>query len=206
MSGAREARGMPTVECDPAAARERLEAAGVAVTDGNTEHERWRAERGDAVAVAYGDKVVVQGSRPTDLVALLQDGGGRAHVYFDGAARGNPGPAAVGWAIVTSDGIVAKGGERIGRATNNRAEYEALIRALEVARDYGFDEVDVRGDSELIVKQVRGEYDTNDPDLRERRVRARELLAGFDRWSIAHVPREINEVADDLANEALDDE
>lgn len=196
---------MPTVECDPTVARERLQAAGVAVADGNTEHERWRAERGDAVAVAYDGKVVVQGGQPSDLVALLRDGGGRAHVYFDGAARGNPGPAAVGWAIVTSDGVVAKGGERIGRATNNRAEYEALVRALEVAADYGFDEVDARGDSELIVKQVRGEYDTNDPDLRERRVRVRELLERFDRWSLAHVPREINELADDLANEALDD-
>jgi len=129
----------------------------------------------------------------------------RAHVYFDGASRGNPGPAAVGWVVVTSDGIVAEGGERIGRATNNRAEYEALIRALEVARDYGFDEVEVRGDSELIVRQVRGEWDASDPGLRERRVRARELLAAFDEWSIDHVPREINQRADERANDALDD-
>jgi ribonuclease HI len=75
-----------------------------------------------------------------------------------------------------------------------------------VARDYGFEEVDVRGDSELIVKQVRGEWDTNDPGLRERRVRVRELLATFDRWSLEHVPREINDRADRLANEALDDD
>jgi ribonuclease HI len=196
---------MPTVDCDPTAARERLEAAGVAVEAGNTPHERWRASRGDAVAVAYDEKVVVQGSRPTDLLSLLRAEGGRAHVYFDGAARGNPGPAAVGWAIVTSDGIVAEGGERIGETTNNRAEYEALVRALEVASEYGFDEVDVRGDAELIVRQVRGEYDTNDPGLRERRVRVRELLSGFDRWSLEHVPREINARADELANEALDD-
>ncbi|MFB6156403.1 MAG: ribonuclease HI, partial [Haloferacaceae archaeon] len=172
---------------------------------GNTEHERWRAERGDAVAVAYDDKVVVQGARPTDLVALLREGGGRAHVYFDGASRGNPGPAAVGWVLVSADGVVDEGSERIGETTNNRAEYEALIRALEAARDYGFDEVDVRGDAELIVKQVRGEYDANAPELRTRRVRVRELLDGFDRWSIAHVPREINDRADRLANEALDD-
>jgi ribonuclease HI len=196
---------MPTIDCDPDAARERLRAAGVEVREGNTDHERWRADRGDAVAVAYDDKVVVQGASPSDLVPLLREGGGRAHVYFDGASRGNPGPAAIGWAIVTVDGVVAEGGERIADTTNNRAEYEALLKALSVARDFGFDEVDVRGDSELIVKQVRGEYDTSHPELRERRARVRELLTEFDRWSIAHVPREINERADELANEALDD-
>ena len=196
---------MPTVECDVDEARERLTEAGVAVREGNTDHERWRAERGDATAVAYDGKVVIQGADPTDIEALLREGGGRAHVYFDGAARGNPGPAAVGYVVVTSDGIVAEGGERIGRATNNQAEYEALTRALEVARDYGFDEVDVRGDSELIVKQVRGEYDTNDPELREHRVTVREILMGFDDWSLEHVPREINDRADELANDALDD-
>jgi len=63
----------------------------------------------------------------------------------------------------------------------------------------------VRGDSQLIVRQVRGEWDTNDPELRERRVRVRELLDGFETWSIEHVPREINDRADELANEALDD-
>jgi ribonuclease HI len=196
---------MPTIECDPETARRRLAEAGVDVEPGNTDHERWRASRGEAVAVAYDDTVVVQGSRPTDLTALLAETVDRAHVYFDGASRGNPGPAAVGWVVVSGDGIVAEGGDRIGEATNNRAEYEALVRALEAARDVGVSEVDVRGDSELVVRQVRGEWDTNDPALRERRVRVRELLTGFDRWSIEHVPREINDRADDLANEALDD-
>jgi ribonuclease HI len=197
---------MPSLECDPDAARDRLEAAGVAVAAGNTEYERWRAERGDATAVAYDDKVVVQGSNPTDLLPLLRpEEGGRAHVYFDGASRGNPGPAAIGWVLVTDEGIVDEGGDRIGETTNNRAEYAALVRALEAADGYGFDEVDVRGDSELIVRQVRGEYDTNNPELRERRVRVRELLDRFDRWTIEHVPREVNDRADALANEALDD-
>jgi ribonuclease HI len=200
-----ESQVMPTVECDVETARRRLEEAGVDVEDGNTDHERWRASRGDATAVAYQGKVVIQGSSPADLEAVIRDGGGRAHVYFDGASRGNPGPAAAGWVVVTSDGIVAEGGETIGRATNNQAEYEALIRALEVARDYGFDEVDLRGDSELIVKQVRGEWSTNDPELREHRVTVRELLMGFDDWSLEHVPREINDRADELANDALDD-
>jgi ribonuclease HI len=196
---------MPVLNCDVERARERLEAAGVAIEPGNTEHERWRASHADATAVAYDDKLVVQGNDPARLEALVREEGGRAHVYFDGAARGNPGPAAIGWVIVTGDGIAAEGGKRIGTATNNRAEYEALIAALEVAAEYGFDEVEIRGDSELIVKQVRGEYDTNDPDLRERRVRVRELLSGFEEWSLSHVPREINERADELANEAFED-
>ncbi|WP_254543342.1 ribonuclease HI [Halomarina pelagica] len=196
---------MPVIECDPDEARERLEAAGVAVDAGNTGHERWRAEYEGATAVAYDDKVVVQGRTPGRLVGLLRGGGGRAHVYFDGAARGNPGPAAVGWVIVTGDGIAAEGGERIGRATNNQAEYEALVRALEVAADFGFDSVEIRGDSQLVVRQVTGAWNTNDPELRERRVRVHELLREFEDWSLAHVPREINDRADDLANEALDD-
>jgi len=196
---------MPTIDCDPAVARSRLEDAGVRIEAGNTDHERWRADRDGAVAVAYDDKVVVQGSDPARLTNLIAEGGGRAHVYFDGASRGNPGPGAVGWCLVTSDGVVAEGGERIGRVTNNQAEYAALIRALEGADEYGFDTIDVRGDSELVIKQVRGEWDANDPTLRERRVRVRELLERFDRWSLAHVPREINARADDLANEALDD-
>lgn len=195
---------MPVIECDPDAARARLDAAGVAVEAGNTDHERWRATHEGATAVAYDGKVVVQGHNSARLEGLLREGGGRAHVYVDGAARGNPGPAAIGWVIVTGDGIVAEGGERIGRATNNQAEYEALIAGLEAAREYGYDEVQVRGDSELIVKQIRGEYDTNNPQLREKRVRALEVLSSFERWSIEHVPREVNDRADDLANEALD--
>jgi ribonuclease HI len=202
---------MPVIECDVGAARDALAAAGATIENGNTDHEHWRARRGEAVAVAYDHKVVIQGAEPRDIESVLrrdlfEEGGGRAHVYFDGAARGNPGPAAVGWVVVSGDGIVAEGGDRIGSTTNNRAEYEALIRGLEAARDLGFDEVDVRGDSELIVKQVRGEYDTNVPELRERRVTVRELLDGFDRWSLAHVPRETNERADRLANEALEGE
>jgi len=202
---------MPVIECDVSAARAALEAAGATIEAGNTEYERWRARRGEATAVAYDGNVVVQGSNPQDIEAVLRreleggPGNERAHVYFDGAARGNPGPAGIGWVIVTADGIAAEGNDRIGRATNNRAEYDALIRALEAARDYGFESVEVRGDSELIVKQVRGEYDTNDPDLRERRVTVRALLDPFEDWTIQHVPREANERADTLANEALDE-
>jgi len=195
---------MPVIECNVETARQRLEAAGVSIETGHTDHERWRVTHGDATAVAYDGKVVIQGSNPRDIEAVLRDGGGRAHVYFDGAARGNPGPAAIGWVIVTGDGIVAEGSERIGTATNNQAEYEALIAALEAARDYGYETVHVRGDSELIVKQVRGEYDTNNPDLREKRVTVHELFSNFDEWTLEHVPREVNAHADELANEAFE--
>ncbi|WP_135302303.1 ribonuclease HI [Haloarcula amylovorans] len=197
---------MPVIECDESAARDRLSDAGISVEEGNTDHERWRAEYEGATAVAYDGKVVVQGENTARLEALLrEESGGRVHAYFDGASRGNPGPAAVGYVLVDDSGIVAEGGETIGRATNNQAEYAALVKVLEVATDYDFDEIHVRGDSELIVKQVRGEWNTNDPDLREQRVRVRELLMGFDDWQIEHVPREINGRADDLANDALDD-
>ncbi|MFC6904997.1 ribonuclease HI [Halalkalicoccus tibetensis] len=195
---------MPSLPHDPDEAREKLEAAGATVSAGNTDHERWRATLGDANAVAYEDTVVVQGARPADIESVLREAGGRVHCYFDGGSRGNPGPAAIGWVLVSGDGIVAEGGERIGETTNNRAEYEALIRGLEAAREYGFDEVEINGDSQLVVKQVRGEWDANDPGMRERRVRARELLSGFEEWSITHVPREVNERADELVNEAFE--
>lgn len=194
---------MPTIEADPAAAAETLAAAGVELTDGNTPHERWRATRGDAVAVAYDDKIVVQGSNPDNLTLLLREGGGRGYLYFDGASRGNPGDAAIGWVIVTGDGIAAEGSRRIDPTTNNRAEYEALLAGLEAAIDYGLSEVDIRGDSELVVKQVRGEWQTNNPQLREYRIEVRSRLESFDEWSIEHVPRELNDRADDLANEAF---
>ncbi|MFB6268963.1 MAG: ribonuclease HI [Halobacterium sp.] len=198
---------MPTVECDVDAARERLEAAGASFSEGNSEYERWHADLGDAHAVAYDDKLVVQGSDPTDITAVVQpDRGGRVHAYFDGASRGNPGPASVGWVLVSGDGIVAEQGERIGRATNNQAEYEALLAVLEAAVEFGFNEIELRGDSQLVVKQVKGAWDTNDLELREKRVRARELLERFEDWSLTHVPREVNDRADELANEALDDD
>ena len=197
---------MPVVECDVEAARQQLESAGATFSPGSSEHEEWHAELGDAHAVAYADKVVIQGKRPADITAVLADDrDGRVHVYFDGASRGNPGPAAIGWVLVDSEGIVDVGGERIGRATNNQAEYEALIRALEMAHQYGYDEVEIRGDSELIVKQVKGAWNTNDPTLREHRVTVHEHLATFDEWTLAHIPREVNDRADELANDALDD-
>lgn len=197
---------MPVLSCDVEDAKEELEAAGATITPGKTDHERYHADLGGAHAVAYEDSLVVQGKRPVDITSVIEgESGGRVHLYFDGACRGNPGPSAIGYVLIDGDGIVDEGGETIGRGTNNQAEYQALIRGLEVARQYGYEEIEIRGDSELIVKQVKGAWNTNDPELREHRIDVHELLSEFEAYSITHVPRETNERADELANQALDD-
>jgi ribonuclease HI len=135
----------------------------------------------------------------------LSAGTARLVVNVDGGARGNPGPAAVAAVLATPEGeVIAQRGEVIGHATNNVAEYRALLLGLELARERGANEVDLVGDSELVVRQVKGEYRVKDAALRELHDEVREALAGFERWSINHVSREQNAVADGLVNEALD--
>ena len=130
----------------------------------------------------------------------------RLVVNVDGGARGNPGPAAVAAVVATPDGeVVQSRGESIGRATNNVAEYRALLLGIELARSLGAREVDLVGDSELIVKQVKGEYRVKDQGLRPLHAEVRQALEGFERWSIRHVRREHNEAADRLVNETLDE-
>jgi ribonuclease HI len=126
-------------------------------------------------------------------------------VNVDGGARGNPGPAAV--AAVVQDaagGVLEERSERIGTATNNVAEYKALLLGIERARALGAGELELVGDSELIVRQVNGEYKVKDAALRELHAEVRRALSGFDEWSIRHVRREQNAEADRLVNEALD--
>jgi ribonuclease HI len=126
-------------------------------------------------------------------------------VNVDGGARGNPGPAAIA-AVVRAPGgeVLAERGERIGRATNNVAEYRALLLGIELAAGLGASELELVGDSELIVKQVKGEYKVKDATMRELHSEVKGALRGFDRWSIRHVRREYNKEADRLVNEALD--
>ena len=129
----------------------------------------------------------------------------RVVVNVDGGARSNPGPAAVGIVVATPDGEVIEAvGERIGNATNNVAEYRALLRGIALAKEHGALQAEFIGDSELVVKQVRGEYKVKDATLRELFTEVKHELAGFERWSISHVRRERNAVADALVNEALD--
>ncbi len=126
-------------------------------------------------------------------------------VNVDGGARGNPGPAAIAAVVADPDGeVIEQSAESIGSATNNVAEYRALLLGIERARALGAGEVELVGDSELIVRQVRGEYRVKDAGLRALHERVHEALADFDRWSIRHVRREENEAADALVNATLD--
>ena len=124
---------------------------------------------------------------------------------MDGGARGNPGPAAIGVVVSGPDGeVVEEVAERIGPATNNVAEYRALLRALELARDLGAAELEIIGDSELIARQVTGVYKVKHPAMKPLHAQAQAALRGFERWRIRTVPRAQNARADALVNAALD--
>lgn len=126
--------------------------------------------------------------------------------YIDGGARGNPGPAGYGVRIERTDGaLVEELREAIGMATNNVAEYRGLIAALTYLLEHGHRRVDVRSDSELLVKQMRGEYKVRHPALQALHLQARMLLAGFERVRFEHVARAQNAEADRLANLAMDE-
>jgi ribonuclease HI len=131
----------------------------------------------------------------------------KARLSTDGGARGNPGPAAYGYVLETADGHVLDArGEAIGVATNNVAEYRALVAGLEKAVELGVDELEVVSDSELLVKQMRGEYKVRSAVLRELWLRAAALAAHVDSVRYTAVRREHNELADRLVNDALDSE
>jgi ribonuclease HI len=123
----------------------------------------------------------------------------------DGGARGNPGPAAI--AAVASDPsgkVLAERSERIGEATNNVAEYRALLLGIELARELEADAVELVGDSKLIVEQVKGNWKVKQEHLRPLHRQVGKALEGWSDWSIRHVRREKNERADELLNEVLD--
>src|ERR1019366_2554289 len=126
-------------------------------------------------------------------------------VHVDGGARGNPGPAAAACVISSPDGeLLGEHAELLGRASNNGAEYRALLLGLARARDLGAGEVEVVGDSELIAKQVQGIYKVKHAAMRPLYLQEMEALRGFERWSIRTVPRAQNADADGLVNAALD--
>jgi ribonuclease H / adenosylcobalamin/alpha-ribazole phosphatase len=129
----------------------------------------------------------------------------KARLSTDGGARGNPGPAAYGYVLETEDGtVLAAHGEAIGTATNNVAEYRALVAGLEKAVELGVDELEVVSDSELLVKQMRGEYKVKNEALRDLWSEAAELADQLGSVTYTAVRREHNELADRLVNEALD--
>ena len=129
----------------------------------------------------------------------------KAKLSTDGGARGNPGPAAYAYVLETDDGTVLDArGEAIGVATNNVAEYRALVAGLESALARGVDELEVVSDSELLVKQMRGEYRVKNETLRGLFLEASALAGRIGRVTYTAVRREHNELADRLVNEALD--
>jgi ribonuclease HI len=129
----------------------------------------------------------------------------KARLYTDGGARGNPGPAAFAYVLEAEDGtVLAAHGEAIGVATNNVAEYRALVAGLGQAVEAGVSELEVVSDSELLVKQMRGEYRVKNRPLQELSLQAARYAREFDRVSYTAVPREENQLADRLVNEALD--
>lgn len=129
----------------------------------------------------------------------------RVIVHVDGGARGNPGPAGVAAVVTAPDGaLLAERGDYIGEATNNVAEYRAVLLGLELARELGAREVELVNDSELVARQIGGQYKVKHPGLRPLFAETMRQLREFDRWSVRNVRREANERADQLVNEALD--
>ena len=129
----------------------------------------------------------------------------RVVVNVDGGARGNPGPAAIGAVASDESGeILAERGERIGEATNNVAEYRAVLLGIELARELGADEVELIGDSELIAYQIRGEWKVKQDHLQPLHTKVTDALRDFGSWSIHAVRREQNAEADRIVNEKLD--
>jgi 6-pyruvoyltetrahydropterin/6-carboxytetrahydropterin synthase len=149
----------------------------------------------------------VAATRPSGVVAT-QPVIERALLHTDGGSRGNPGVSGIGFTVDVDDGrelmTLCRGGAYIGVATNNVAEYRALIWGLRNARELKIRRIDIRADSELLVKQLLGAYRVKNEGIKPLFAEARRLLEGFESHTIEHVPRERNSVADALANEAMD--
>jgi ribonuclease HI len=129
----------------------------------------------------------------------------RLVIHVDGGSRGNPGPAAIGVVLSAPDGTtVDELGERIGVATNNVAEYRALLRGISHAAELGAREIELINDSELVAKQLTGAYKVKHPSMRPLYAAVIEALNQFEDWRIRSVPRAENARADALVNEALD--
>jgi ribonuclease HI len=193
---------------DPAAGRE---AAGLELGDEDAaELARWLEARLPPEPSATTRRQGAVSARPAaggaggTALPGAPAAGARARLHCDGASRGNPGPAALGVVVYLGDEEVHREAEALGELSNNQAEYHALLAGLAAVRRLGFARVDVYLDSELIVRQLEGRYKVKSPGLRPLFDRARRTLAEFDDWSVQHVPRAQNAVADALANSALD--
>lgn len=205
--------GVRTVVCGDASDAERMLLAengiSLVVADRDALLERCTTQLAARLSRAFGIGVRAYTSLrfPEAPAAETANGEvtGRWTLNFDGGSRGNPGPAAFGFVLHDEHGNeVDRVGEVLGSTTNNVAEYTGLVRGLERARDHGVREINVLGDSELIVKQIKGEYRVKNAQLKPLWEQASQLMKGFDSASIAHVYRTDNAIADSLVNEALD--
>jgi ribonuclease HI len=161
-----------------------------------TERDQRRRERAQA---EERERVAAQAAEEAERAK-------RTRLYTDGAARGNPGPAGAGAVILNPDGhVVAKIGKFLGDSTNNVAEYMGLILGLKRAKAMGIKELEVYSDSELLVKQLQGEYQVKADHLRPLHDEAKALLQGFSFIQVRHIPREENAQADAMSNRAIDE-
>ncbi len=175
------------------AARESAEDLDAAMNESKADRDRRKKDRVVAAA-AEREAERVEVARPV-----------RTRLFTDGAARGNPGPAGAGAVIISPEGhVVAKLGKYLGETTNNVAEYTGLILGLKRAKAMGLRELDVLADSELLVKQLSGEYAVKADHLRPLHDEAKALLKGFDQVEVRHIPREENVAADEMSNRAID--
>jgi ribonuclease HI len=164
--------------------------------DGLSPHEAVQAVRAAVEALEIPTPVP---PKPSATVS------GVVRVHIDGASRGNPGPAGIGVLFLGPDGAaVARLNRGIGEATNNVAEYSALLAALERAAALGVTDLEVYSDSELLVRQLQGRYQVKHPALRPLYAAARKRIADFSHFAIHHVRRELNAEADALANRGID--
>jgi ribonuclease HI len=159
------------------------------------------ARRRERAAAAEAEKQELAAAEQAALARPV-----RTRLYCDGAARGNPGPAGAGAVIVNPAGhIVAKIGKFLGEETNNVAEYMGLILGLRRAKAMGIKELDVLADSELVVKQLNGDYAVKAEHLQPLHAEAQALLKAFDQIEVRHIPREENGQADAMSNRAIDE-
>ena len=176
--------------------RAEVEAHLIAVLDGPS-------RPGKAAASGSSRRRAAADRKPAPVPDLPADG--RAVAFSDGASRGNPGPGAVGFRILAGDGTeLCAEGRTVGSVTNNVAEYLGALAVLEKALEIGLDRIELRLDSELVVKQLNGQYRVKQPALAELKARVDRLIRRFESFRVRHVGRGQNAEADRLANEALD--
>ena len=190
--GGLKVRKASEVERQAQRAQEELDEA---MNESKVSREKKRATRAEAAAVER-EAAREAAVRPPP----------RTRLFCDGAARGNPGPAGAGAVIVSPDGhIQARVGKFLGDSTNTVAEYMGLILGLKRARAMGIKELDVLADSELVVKQLAGDYAVKADHLKPLHDEAKQLLSSFAVANVRHVPREENKLADEMSNRAIDE-